>query len=197
MGMRRALVLSMLLSTACAEESSQEYAVTITDAISQDCRGESDNDAFEPQTLEQVAIASENQFEESRLAEPPSAEGRILRINDFDGNVRAWFDAPLNGFGVEFASPGAVYLGTSHSDYIEGEYKDLFNTDALDEQQGREPCGDRPRATGVLSATIGNGLIGRIRWTEYTYIPSVTSSCAARVACVRDVAVEGLGLVRR
>ena len=91
-----------------------------------------------------------------------------------------------------FASASVVYEGIPREDYIEGVHEAVFNTDAQDEEAGREECGDRVRMRGSLSATDAKGILGRIRWKHFVWVDSVTSSCAGRIDCVRDIAVEGL-----
>ncbi len=112
--------------------------------------------------------------------------------------MSAWFDPhPGNGSSpevVRFDGASVVYSGPFHEEYIEGSYIDLFNTDAQDEEAGREACGDRARVSGILSLTHSKGILGRIRWTEHTYVDSVTSACAGKIDCVRDVQVSGVAI---
>jgi hypothetical protein len=187
---------ALTLVCGCAGPASREFAVTVIDAAEIECTGTSISEALEPETLEGIANDIERAWEEQRALDPPTHEGRILRVNETEHAMRAWFD-PHPGSDplvqpLRFDNPLAVYAGGAHESYIEGSYADVFNTDEVDEEAGMEPCGDRARVDGVLSATDAKGIAGRIRWQEHTYIGSVTSACAGHVICVRDVHIDGL-----
>lgn len=196
---RCSLLLGCVWLLGCNEAAaSRQLAVTITDTTEIECAGITNSDALEQETLDAIAKDVARLWEDEQEREPPTPEGRIMRVNETDRTMSAWFDPHP---GSEFAgdvdgydSPFAVYVGDLHDNYIEGVYQDVFNTDEQDEDAGRTPCGDRARVIGVLSATDAKGILGRIRWHYNIWIDSVTSACAGRIECVRDVAVEGLEL---
>ena len=106
--------------------------------------------------------------------------------------MEAWFEPHPEAADEPFTTTLAIYRGEPREGYLEGIFEDLFNTDDEDEKAGRQPCGRRPLARGVLSVTDDDGVLGRIRWTEYHYVSSVDSACAGHVDCARDVRIEGL-----
>ncbi len=188
-----------LAQFGCDEPSpSRQLAVTVTDADNIECVGTSNSEALEPKTLDTIAKDVERSWEDLREQEPPSPEGRILRINETERETTAWFDPHpdhLSAFDPDgFDGPSVVYIGAFQDDYIEGSYRDIFNTDEQDEEAARELCGDRLRVSGTLSLTDAKGILGRIRWHHRIYVDSVTSACAGQIDCVRDVAVSGLEL---
>ncbi len=188
----------MLAVAACDPVApSRELAVTVTEAAEIVCTGFTNSDALEQSSMDGIAKDFERLWEEQHLSEPPRPAGRILRVNETERELRAWFEpAPraASTGGVAFDSPDVVYRGVPHDDYIEGVYLGFFNTDTADREAGREPCGDRLRGAGTLSLTDVRGVLGRIRWQDHLYVDTVSSSCAGRIECVRDVAVEGLEL---
>lgn len=189
-------VLTCAIVGCASSEASRQLAVTVTDATEIECAGISSSAALEQQTMDSIAKDIERAWEEAREREPPSPEGRVMRVNETELGMQAWFDPhPVSNFDPErFDNPLVVYVGDFHDGYIEGVYRDVFNTDKDDEDAGRELCGDRLRVSGTLSLTDAKGILGRIRWQEHTYVDSVTSACAGRIECVRDIAVDGLEL---
>lgn len=202
LGAREHLVITVVLasaSVACAEtEGSRQLAVTVTDSAEIECVGISNSAALEQPTMDSIAKDVERLWEDEQKREPPTPEGRVMRVNETELGMQAWFDPhPASNPALDperFDNPLVVYAGELHDDYIEGVYRDVFNTDKEDEDAGREKCGDRVRVSGTLSLTDAKGILGRIRWQEHAYVDSVTSACAGRIECVRDIAIEGLEL---
>ncbi len=192
------LAVAMCLAGCVDAPSSRQMAVTLMDVPEIECVGVSLSAALEAETMEELAKERERLCEDEHVFSPPTPEGRIMRVNETDKEMRAWFDPHPGAESVvdaeRYDSPLVVYVGEFHDDYIEGVYTDVFNTDELDEEAGRMLCGDRVRAHGVLSLTHAKGILGRIRWEHHVYVESVTSSCAGRIDCVRDIAVDGLEL---
>jgi hypothetical protein len=197
--MMRRLGLVVLLSLGvlgCADKSSREFAVTITDALEIECKGVTNNAAFESETVEALAKERGKAWEKLTEVDPPAPEGRRLWVNELDLRMEAWFE-PMSGApsimeSDSFDSPLVVYSGSVNDGFIEGEYVDTINTDVDDEDQGRELCGDRVNVSGTLTVTDKDGIEGRIRWTELSYISAVVSSCHGWIECVRDIRIEGL-----
>ncbi len=193
---QRQLATLMALTLAgggCQPSTTRSFAVTVTDALTLDCRGVSKNAAIEQEALDSIAKDTSKSWEKEAKKSPPRPHGRVLLINELEHQMQAWFEPrPEADTDAPFAGPLAVYRGELHEGYLEGSYDDLFSSDEEDEDAGREPCGPRPLAGGVLSLTDDDGVLGRVRWTEYQYVSSVTSACAGWIACARDVRVEGL-----
>jgi hypothetical protein len=189
---RRALLLVVVASaTGCASESVRRFAVTLTESSEFECRGFTNSEAFEQETMDDIASQAAETAEKLKIANPPVPLGRLLYVNDHDGRTSAWFDA---AFGDPFASAATVYLGSSHEGYIEGRYQEVANDDEASQEAGLAPCGDLVQVQGVLAVTNVAGLLGRIRWSDYAYTGAVTSKCEAGFVCEHDIAVEGLEL---
>jgi hypothetical protein len=190
------VVAACALLCACTEQGSREFAVVVLDSAEIECAGTSASPALEQETIDGIAKDLERAYADRTELDPPAQEGRILRVNETPNDMRAWFDPhpasdPLVQ-GLRYDNPLIVYAGETHESYFEGLYADVFNTDEIDEEGGREKCGDRFRVDGVFSATDAKGIAGRIRWQEHLYIESVTSACAGHIICVRDVHIDGL-----
>lgn len=177
--------------------ASRQLAVTVQDAEEIECTAVTNSDALEQETLDAIAKDVERLWEDEREREPPTREGRIMHLNETQTEMHAWFDPhPGSDFAIDseaYDSPFAVYVGEhQEEDFIEARYIDVFNTDDQDEDAGREQCGDRVRVQGTLSLTDAKGILGRIRWSHHIWVDSVTSACAGRIDCVRDIEVDGL-----
>ena len=112
--------------------------------------------------------------------------GEVGRTNRWGGTGRAAIpELPLMDWaGLERVARAGVSIGT-HSRTHPRFY-------GLDRGRlERELCGARPIARGVLSLTDGDALQGRIRWSDYSYIATADSACAASIVCSRDILVEG------
>jgi hypothetical protein len=179
----------------CGGNSSREFAVTTLDGEEVDCTGVTNSPAIGQETVDAIAKDARKAWEMAREMDPPTRVGQRLWVNELALDVEAWFE-PRSGAaqpaGIGFDSSEVVYRGRINDDYIEAEYADVINGDAEDEDLGRELCGDRVIVAGVLTVTDGNGIEGRVRWTENTYIGTVPSSCLGWVSCVRDIRIEGL-----
>jgi hypothetical protein len=197
--LKRRWGFALLLATlGCNEPTSRQAAVTLLDAEEIECVGVTTSEAFEQETMDSIAKDVERQWEDEKQTDPPTPEGRTMRINETEEQMQAWFDphpsTDLVSDSERYDSPEVVYVGEYHDDYVEGVYEEIFNTDEQDEDAGRELCGDRVRVRGTLSLTDAKGILGRIRWLHIFYIDGVTSACAGRIECVRDIAVDGLEL---
>ncbi len=181
--------------TGCDDRTAREFAVTVIDSAEIACTGVSNSAAFEQSTMDALAKDRQRAYEKAHESAPPTAEGRRLWVNELEHRVEAWFEQqpgqpPVSG--TRFDSPLVVYGGDPQEDFIEATYVEIINTDDEDEDVGRELCGPRPTVSGTLSVTDTGGIAGRVRWTEYSYMSSVTSACPGWIACVRDIQLEGL-----
>jgi hypothetical protein len=193
LGTRMALLLALATATsACGEPSTRSFAVTVTDAMELHCVGYSDSPALEQETLDAIAEDLSDAWEDETELLPPQPRGRVLLVNELRHKMEAWFEPHAEAADEPFTTPLAIYRGDPQEGFLEGTFEDLFNSDEEDDEAGREPCGPRPHARGVLSVTDDDGVLGRIRWTEYAWISSVDSACAGHVDCARDVRIEGL-----
>jgi hypothetical protein len=195
--LHRVLVALLALGlAACKAPGSRRFAVTVQDSIEAECVGVSDDYEIAQETIEGLAQDVERVWEATQLANPPLPEGRLLRVNEVENRMRAWFDPYLsaNDFIIphRYADPRTVYQGEVQDEYVEGIYEERFNTDIEDEQRGRPPCGDRLRVHGIMTLTEAEGVRGRIRWTEVQWVDTSTSSCGGYVSCARDIQLEGL-----
>lgn len=180
------------MGTACAEPGTRSFAVTVTDALELDCVASSDSPALEQETLDAIAKDLSKAWEKEAEVSPPRPRGRVLLVNELRHELNAWFEPDPKGDDEPFTDPLAVYRGEPRDGYLEGIFEDLVSTDEEDEEAGRELCGPRVLARGVLSLTDDDGILGRIRWTQNRYVSSVDSTCAGLVACARDVRIQGL-----
>jgi hypothetical protein len=214
-----ALVGCAGLATGCDDPRSHTYAVTLLDAATIDCLGRPQDLLADPEQLEEAAKAQQKAWKERHLTSPPVPLARVLRVNELETRMQAWFDPAVgqgslppssgdagvsDGGGDSIAGdgdlelpyryddPAVVYEGDLQDGYIEGGYADRINTDQEDEAGGMDLCGLRTRAQGKLTITTEGGALGRIRWTHIIYVPSDYSACAGQVECVRDIGIEGL-----
>ncbi len=207
------------LCAGCESERSHTFAVTLLDSSTIDCYGYAQDLLADPAALDDAATDEQKAWKERFLVVPPKPLARVLRINELERRMQAWFDpaaddatapVPATDGGLDDADGGApvdkaneelpylyddagiVYEGELHDDYIEGVYRDQINTDETDEEQGLRLCGTRTLAKGTLTLTTAGGALGRIRWVHTTYVASEYSACAGRIECARDIAIEGL-----
>ncbi len=207
------------LATGCDEARSHTYAVTLLDAAAIDCLGHPQDLLADPEQLEKAAKDLQKEWKERHLTSPPMPMARVLRVNELQTRMQAWFDpaadnatlppssgdAGVSDAGIDpmpddpdgvlphlYDDPGVIYEGDLHDGYVEGSYAERVNTDETDEEQGMDLCGLRTRAQGTLTITTDGGALGRIRWTHILYVASEYSACAGRVECVRDIGIEGL-----
>lgn len=207
------------LCAGCDDSRSRTYAVTLLDSISIDCYGYAQDLLADPAALQEAAKDQQKAWKERYLGIPPKPLARVLRVNELESRMQAWFDpaaddatapatpadAGVNDADAEsppdpaskelpylYDDAGIVYEGELHDDYVEGTYRDEINTDGNDEEQGFRLCGTRTLAKGTLTITTAGGALGRIRWVHTTYVASDYSACAGRIECARDIAVEGL-----
>ena len=193
------VALAFVVLAGCdGQAASRQLAVTLLDAPRIACVGITNTPALEQETMDSIAKDLERQWRDQREQDPPAAEGRVLRVNETERAMQAWFDPhPGSDFFSDaeaYDSPFVVYAGDVQEGYLEGQFVEVFNTDKQDEDAGRELCGDRARMQGILSVTDDDGILGRIRWTHHVWVDSVTSACGGRIDCVRDIGVDGLEL---
>lgn len=187
---------SLMIACGCSPPRSRLFAITLQDATEIECEGVSLSPTFEQADVDQLARDLEGAMEAQRKADPPTPEGRMLRVNEIEDRMRAWFDpyTTVADFNAprQYATPTTVYEGEPHDDYIEGWYEDRFNTDQQDAVNERQLCGERLRASGLLTVTDEDGVMGRIRWTDVLWLEAGISACGGQVSCVRNLEIEGL-----
>lgn len=179
----------------CDQPAAREFAVTVVDSPEIECTGVSNSAAFEQKTMDAIAKDRKKAYDKAHEGAPPTPVGRRLWVNELEHRVEAWFEQQPGQAPVavaSFDSPLVVYGGDPQDGYIEATYEDVINTDEADEEIGRALCGARPIVQGTLAVTDTSSIAGRVRWTEYSYIESVTSACNGWIACVRDIRLEGL-----
>jgi hypothetical protein len=191
-----ALLLASAVLLGCENETSRRFAVTITDTTDTECDGFSNELGLSQSNIDDLAVEIRRSWEANAEADPPTAEGRLLRVNEVDTRMSAWFDpyvtlADLSG-PRSYDDPSTVYEGEVLADQIQGLFEVRFNTDDEDQETQRTLCGNRLHYAGLLSLTDGEGVQGRIRWAEYTWIESPLTACAGYVVCTRNIALEGL-----
>ncbi len=206
------------LTTGCDAPRSRAYAVTLLDSNTIECLGHPQDLLADPDHLDEVAKDLKKEWKERHLTNPSVPIAKLLRVNELETRMQAWFDPtadhvtqhPASDAGVSDAGvaatpdgsdpqlpyryddPGVVYEGELRDGYVDGAYADQFNTDETDEEQGMDLCGLRTRARGTLTITTDGGALGRVRWVHVLYVASDYSACAGRVECVRDIGIEGL-----
>lgn len=215
--MRRWVLLACALGVSgCGEPQSRTFAVTVTDSPTIDCTGHAHGLLADPEQLDELAKEARKAWKKAYAADPPTPQGRVLHVNELEQIMQAWFDSerptvqttpspwedgePRDTSGESapaeepprFDDPEVVYEGGLQDDFIEGTFVDGFNTDEADEEAGLQPCGPRQRVRGTLSLTTKDGVAGRVRWTDITYLASTFSACEGRIECARDISVEGL-----
>jgi hypothetical protein len=191
-----ALVLTSAAQLGCEAEPSRRFAVTVQDTIETKCVGVSNDLGLSQDNLDDLADQIRRAWKANAEANPPTAEGRLLRVNELDTRMSAWFDPYVTVDDLtaprRYADPHTVYQGETLDDQIEGVFEVRFNTDDDDQQSQRTLCGNRLRYAGLLSLTDVGGVQGRIEWAEYTWIESPVSACAGFVVCSRYIGLEGL-----
>ena len=149
-------LVAILLWGCDGTDVSRQLAVTVTDSDMIECLGTTSSEALEQQTMDSIAKDMERAWEAERAKQPPTPEGRMLRVNETERDMRAWFDPHTGtGFALDagsFDDPLVVYVGEPHDGYIEGTYESIFNTDPDDEEAGRDLCGDLLLLSGTLVA---------------------------------------------
>ncbi|MBW2523617.1 MAG: hypothetical protein JRI23_05555 [Deltaproteobacteria bacterium] len=209
--------LCALAVGGCAEPSSREFAITLTDALTMQCTGIAVGLLADPEELDDYAEQMRKAYKKAMQTDPPIPRGRLLRVNELESRIYAWFEPNADSPAtttlpppydaepeevlptdpdvpelVTYDAPSSVYEGPPNDEYLEAHFAQVFNTDEEDEEASLRLCGPRHRARGTLTLTTTGGIAGRIRWTEIEYVPSELSRCEGRVECARDVAVEGL-----
>ena len=211
-------VAAVLLALGCSTPKAQTFAVTLLDSTTLDCAAYPVGLLSDPVMLQNIAKAQGKAWQDAYVSSPPRPEARILRINELETRMQAWFDpSPADsgradsgiagvggGLSAEIVSggtptfaydaPTTVYQGELHNDYVEGLYADSLDSDPEDQDAGRYACGPRTSAQGMLTVTKVNGVQGRIRWTDVTWVGSEFAVCEGHVDCVRNIAVEGLSV---
>jgi len=191
----RLSLLLLLALCGCDESSSRLFAVTVLDTARMDCKATTNSDEIEQLTIDALADDIRRAWQKTQETYPPTPLGRLLYVVTIEQQVLAWFDpawgAEENPSHHRYDDPGSVYQGELQDDLIAANFEELINTDDVDEDFERELCGARPIARGVLSLTDGDALQGRIRWSDYSYIATADSACAASIVCSRDILVEG------
>lgn len=191
------LIGGAALVLGCGDPSSRSFAVTILDSPDMLCTGYADGLLADPVALQKLAKETRKTWKKELEANPPTPQARLLRVNELEDRVQAWFDpVPVASRSEDpadhYDNMGAVYEGDLHDDFIEGVFAELFNTDEEDEEASRYLCGYRPSAHGTLTLTTDGFAFGRIRWAHVTYVPSEYSACEGRIECARDITLEGL-----
>lgn len=180
-----------LLVAGCGDNAGV-YAVSVTEPLTIQCSATSEHGLVPQKELDRQAKAARRAWADYTTAEPPTPAGRELRVVEGDDAVLAWFST-TSGAGGTLSSPDEVYVGTPNDDYVEGTYVDRYvvASPGVDDEP-LYPCGELLRSEATLSVTVDGGAIeGRVRRTEFVYIATALSTCAARIDCVRNILVVG------
>jgi len=194
---RRAVASALALALAgCGGGHGGEYWVTVTDGVAVSCVGVKLKPIVPTSQVTSAAHSIEQAIKTAFLLEPARPEGHILRVVEGADEMRAWFDGPaFQPNGIPSAlSPTEVYVGAPHDDSIEGDSSDVFRLNVPPASGSENPadCGELLRSQGALRLTVdAEGIDGRIRRTEYSYLSGGISACDVRVECGRTLLVEG------
>lgn len=191
-GNRARFVFGGVLLVAGCGGNTGVYAVSVTEPLTIQCSATSEHGLVPQKELDRQAKAARLAWADYTTAEPPTAAGRELRVVETEDAVQAWFSSP-GGAGGTLSSPEEVYVGSPNEGYVEGTYVDRY---VVPTPEGDEelpfPCGEELRSAATLSVTVdGDAVEGRVRRTEYVYIATDLSACAARLDCVRNILVVG------
>jgi len=86
------LVAAAALAAGCDATPSRTYAVTLQDSPSLDCYGYAWGLLADPEQLAETAKQLRGEWKVAHQASPPRPQPRVLRINELETRLQAWFD---------------------------------------------------------------------------------------------------------
>ena len=91
--MRASVAMACVLVLAgCGTRKARTYAVTLLDSDTLECVGVEQGLLADPAELEKIAGTLHKAWKRAADATPPRPEPRVLRINELETQMQAWFD---------------------------------------------------------------------------------------------------------